>query len=361
MGRYRRWIAVWACAATCLLSAACSDGDGQGSQVDDGGPRIVGQVRDQLTGEPIRDATLSTDPPTEQDLTDVDGRYTLRGTAGDGGRFRILVDHVGYLAAHSDVAVSDGEIKQADFTLTREASGLVTSVSSLQIPSDASTRTFRLTSTVSDLGWSITTPGTRLVPEPRQGRLSRGEIAFVTVSARRSELQDSERASAELILNAVGLDGVVIDVLVDPAADATGARQSDCRLLDILRVGFEEYEAPLVRFPATARLPFDQGPRFIELPAEALFDSFIVDQPGDVTITHVQGGLAATTLELFELDADGVRRVLGRNAGLNDTVQRARVTQGLVPGVYCYSLAGTTGPFTPVASLFMQLDFAELP
>lgn len=341
------------------LISACSDGSGPSGSSD--GPQIVGQVRDALTGEPIIDATLRTDPPSGQSSTDASGTYRLDGSQGTGGRFRVFVDHLGYIAQRSDITVADGEIRSVDFLLQREASGLVASTTGVQIPNDESSATFRLTTTVANTDWAVTTSAPWLQVEPSSGRLSRGEITFLDVTVQRSALITNERNSAVLALNAVGLNALVIDVIVEPAANPANERQNDCRLLDILRVGFEQYEAPLVRFPATARLPFDEGSRFIELPNQALFDSFIVEQPGDVTITHLQGGVDVSTLELFELDADDQINLLASNSGRNDVIKRAQVRQGLVPGIYCYALYGHEQPFQPVVTLHIKIDYDPLP
>ncbi len=338
---------------------ACADSSGPSGSAN--GPVIAGQVLDALTGEPVTQATVRTDPPTGQSTTNVSGRYELAGSEGTGGRFRVFVDHFGYRAQDIDVDVADGEIRAVDFSLQRQASGLVASTAGVQIPAEASSVTFRLTSTVADTDWTATTSESWLRVVPASGRLSRGEITFLTVTVQRSALSEGERHSAEIVLNAVNQNAIVIGVTVEPAANPANSRQKDCRLLDILRVGFEQYEAPLVRFPATARLPFDEGSRFIELPSQALFDSFIVDEPGDVTVTHMGGGSAATTLELFELDANDQTNRLALNSGRSDTVRRAQVRQGLVPGVYCYSLHGTDGPFEPVVTLHIKIDYDPLP
>lgn len=352
---------VLSCIAVFLLVliSACTEDSGPSGGND--GPQIVGQVRDALTGEPVLDATVNTDPPSSQSSTDAAGRYQLDGSQGTGGTFRVFVDHLGYVAQQSDVNVGDGEIRSVDFSLQREASGLVTSATLVQIPADESSVTLRLTSTVANTDWTATTSEPWLQITPASGRLSRGEIMFLSVTAQRSALPADERSSAEIVINAMGLNGVVVNVIVEPEANPENDRQKDCRLLDIMRVGFEQYEAPLVRFPATVRLPFDEGSRFIELPNEALFDSIIVDEAGDVTITHMQGGIEASTMELFELDANDQINILASNSGLSDVVRRAQVRQGLVPGIYCYVLYGTEGPFVPVVNLHIKIDFDPLP
>ena len=135
--------------------------------------------------------------------------------------------------------------------------------------------------------------------------------------------------------------------------------QSDCRRPDVIRILLDDFSFALVQFPESLTLPEDAGQRFFQLPVNApvLLDSVIVRELGAVTITHVAGATDNTTLVIFDMSAEEEVRELIFNTGQSDTNQRASLTYGVQPGIYCYYLGPTVGNFSLPTNLELDISF----
>ena len=146
--------------------------------------RITGLVINQSNGQPIRDALVTTEPPTEQVTTGADGKYLIEDFTDGSGAYEVRVQHTGYKVDTARVATTRGATATVDFTLESIRVGLIASSTLLQFQSGVTSDSFLLTSSVEQTSFSIQSthpwlsafPDTCLLytsPSPRDGLLSR--------------------------------------------------------------------------------------------------------------------------------------------------------------------------------------------
>jgi len=361
------WVALG-----CLLLPACSDsleGVSEPTQLT----RISGTVVESISGVPIRDANVSTDPPTEEVSTGGDGSFTLIDTNNGGGRFQVLVDHIAYDRAQALVNVGTNTTARVDFSLQQKDIGLHVSTNTITFNPQQNRKTFRLSSNVLQTGYFILASEPWLRVSPSEGVIANRESIFVDVYVDRSLIPSSLPIDGSLIVNSDnGTQGLVLSVSVQenelnitvPESDATPdsilhQRQNDCRQTDVLRFGFDDPTLPLIQFPPSLELPERVGRRTIQFINPFLIDSFVLSELGTVVIAHAAGGLEDTSLEIFEIDKQDKIVSLAVNNGVDMQNRRARLEWGLTPGVYCYYLGGTTANFSGENTITVDYGFEE--
>lgn len=364
-----------------LLLQSCSDGsssDTLPASSNEIQTRIEGEVFDALSGEPIRDAIIRTDPPTEEVATTADGSFVLNDSFNGGGTYQVLVDHFAYETAQANVSVATNTTTRVDFALQSSAIGLHASTSSLRFAVNSSRESLRLSSNIQNTGYSILVSDPWVTVTPSQGVIANRESVFIDVLLDRVLLPPDSTTSSEIVINADnGTRELVITLLFDTSTAVAGtgsagaatagtdtntdtqtnSRQLDCRQPEALRIGLNDVSAPLVQFADSVELPANAGTRYVDTTNPFLVDSFVLHELGTVTLTHVAGGPDDTSIQLFEFDLDESLVTLGVNDGASTLNRRARLEWGLVPGVYCYYLGGTSANFVGPVSLQIDFDF----
>ncbi len=356
----------------CLVLQGCSSNSSDATSADNnlaGSARIIGSVFNAQNGQPIRDAVVFTQPPTEEVSTTEDGSFEVIAPVGSGGEFRVFAEHLAYDSGTALTVVPDGGTGRVNFALQSSANGLVVSSTALSLVPDKLRETVRLSSTVAGTGFSVLASDPWISVSPLSGMIVNGESLFLDISVQPSLLPGGVSASGEVIINSDnGTGGAFINVLVDlETSGFTGAdltRQKDCRRPDVFRVGLDWPGAALVQFPESVVLPgVGAVRRDIQIPpGNALFvDSIEVTELGTATILHSADGPENTIMELFELNTES-RIVSIADFGETDTaLGRARIDIALLPGVYCLTLADTFGAFEPGTLLSVAYGFTTAP
>ncbi|MFK7860864.1 MAG: carboxypeptidase-like regulatory domain-containing protein [Granulosicoccus sp.] len=328
---------------------------------------LLGNVMDSVSGEAIRGATVRTDPPSEEVVTDIDGEFVLAVSQTGGDPVRVIASHFAYLDAQTEVIALPGTDTQVNFALQSSAIGLHASASILQFEPTEVRKSLRLSSNLQNTGFfTITTdPWVRVTPS--QGVIANRETAVLQIQIDPDLLPAQRPAQSELVINSDnGTRELIITIIVNGPADVVdapdsfvNARQNDCRIPEVFRVGQNNPQFPLVQFPPSVLLPDDAGPRFINTAGNPfLVDSIAVKELGAVTITHSDGGPTDTTLVLFELDNDDNYVALTNSTGVSSSNLRASITDwALTAGVYCYYLSGTDLDFDQAYDLRIDIEF----
>jgi len=97
-----------------ILISGCADDPVSSSELG----RIAGIVVDAQTDAPIKNATVTTMPSTESVVTDSLGQFEF--TELEAGDYTIRVSHSLYKTSSMSVQVSDGEVTEADISLSTE-------------------------------------------------------------------------------------------------------------------------------------------------------------------------------------------------------------------------------------------------
>lgn len=341
---------------------SCS-GDTENSAVSEP-KRITGTIVNEVNGAPVRDAVITTLPPTEQVTTSSSGTFLIEDFTDYSGSYEVSVRHTGYLPKTALVATVPGTTATVNFTLESTAAGLITNKTLLQFPPQTSSNTFLLTSTVEQTTFSIQSTAPWVSVFPSEGVISSSEIFIITVSLDTASLPNNSPLAGQLVINTDnGSDGVIINIQVDTTIDDSssllGNNQSDCRRPDVIRLFLDDTTVSLIQFPESIVLPDNAGPRFFQLPTSTpvLFDSLIVRELGEVTITHVAGATDDTSIEIFDMSAEEEVRELDFNIGQSDSNRRASLKYAVEPGIYCYYLGPTVGMFSLPANLELNISF----
>ncbi|MEO1271953.1 MAG: carboxypeptidase-like regulatory domain-containing protein, partial [Myxococcota bacterium] len=119
-------------AGSCTASGGADTGveedtDDVGDEADDtemmdtvpsGEGFISGRVLDRATVMPIANALVTSNPPSEQLLTDDQGRYRLSALIKVGESYTIIVERDGYTTTTSQVVVEAGGSRNIDILMT---------------------------------------------------------------------------------------------------------------------------------------------------------------------------------------------------------------------------------------------------
>lgn len=100
---------------------------------------VSGRVVDAESGKPIANATVSSEPPTEQVLTNAEGAYSLRTNVVIGKTYRITASATGYMQNTTEAVAREGENRIADLRLSPSSPELRVSPDSLHFDSNSST------------------------------------------------------------------------------------------------------------------------------------------------------------------------------------------------------------------------------
>lgn len=350
-----------------IVLAACDTDDSDSTPSgDEPVARVLGTVYNAVNSQPIRDAIISTLPPTQEVSTGIDGKYDFFVPSGAGGRYEVFADHIAYRKQQKTVTVLDGETATADFPLQSNASGLVASPTVLSLSESLMSDTIRLSSNVPNTGFSVLVADPWIRVSPASGVITSGETLFLEFSVDPTLIPARDNADTEVVINADnGLSGVFVNVLVDTGrADYVNgvntARQADCRRPDIFRIALSRPDANLVQFASSVNLDSDvlitrdYGVTFNPF----LVDSIVIPELGIATVEHVANGPENTVMELFELtlDEQEVISIIG-DGDFDIDGGRAGVDIALLPGVYCLYIAPTTGEFTAGTELTLEYRF----
>ena len=351
------------------LLLGCSDGGNSSEPPDDAAlTRIQGVVVEQISGAPIRDAVVSTDPASEVVRTDSEGQFSIADGINGAGTYRVFVEHFAYNNDQATINVSENSFSNVDFVLSSSASGLHASTSQLVFDDQQTLESLRLSSNIENTGYSILTSTPWLSVTPDRGTIANRETALLTIQIDRGQISDTGPTTGEIVINADnGTRELIITVQLTDTGDGSnpdsglgsplGPRQLDCRRPDIFRDGWDWPDGALIQFLESVVLPGGEGARSMQIVNPLLVDSFIVEELGTVTITHVDGTTPASTLDIFELDRDENIVTLVSNFGVSDENRRASITYALLPGVYCYVLRPTTGNFATPENIFLEIGF----
>jgi hypothetical protein len=353
--------------ASIILLIACNSdsNDTNGVVLNDQVPKIIGTVFNATNNQPIRDAIISTQPPTQEVSTGLDGTFELAAPTGSGGSFLVFADHLAYRSQQKRITVLNGETATADFSMQSAVNGLVASPSTLTLSGASPRDTVRLTSTAPNTGFSVQVSDPWITVSPSAGMIVNGETLFLDIAINPEAVPVGGNANAELVINADnGLAGAFVNVLVEQGEilasnGVNTSRQSDCRRPDIFRIAFDRPGASLVQFAPSAELNADAIiTRTFELPDNPLLvDSIVVPELGTATITHVENGPEHTVMELFELSPDDEVISITSDGDFDVNGGRAGIEIALLQGVYCFYLAPTTGEFTAGTTLSINYGF----
>ena len=213
-------------ATICFFVTACGGGgDDDGST--DNPAFISGKVIDGVTGIPIENTLVTTSPPTEARLTDRDGYYEIQDTVAFGNVYDVTARQVGYDSDSRRISVQQGSSGIADFSIVTAINGLVSSVSTLEIPRGQASASFLLSSTIPDTGFSFTSSHPAFSVEPAQGVLAKNQHMIIQVDFT-PEADETGRVSGMLVgttdnggtditVNVFGnVPGTELQVLEDP-------------------------------------------------------------------------------------------------------------------------------------------------
>jgi len=229
--------------------SGCGGGtNGNGSTPADGTKETVfigGQVIDAISGIPIENALIITNPPTESRLTDSDGRYELKDTVFDGEVYDVTARQVGYDSDTRRVTVSDGSFANADFSIETAVNGLVSSVSTLEIPRGESSGAFLLSSTLDNTPFSFTSSNPDFSASPSTGTLSKNEHMVIQVNFSPDTNQTS-RVTGTLVGNTNnGGTGVNINLVGNiPFAELQSEADPFENIIIDTTIGTGEYDDP---------------------------------------------------------------------------------------------------------------------
>lgn len=92
---------------------------------------ITGKVLDSETGSALAAVTISTEPPTEQSVTNTEGKFVIDLNVKVGQRYRVNASKQGYLPNHAELTVQEGENTTSDIVLQKEKAILGVSPSTL--------------------------------------------------------------------------------------------------------------------------------------------------------------------------------------------------------------------------------------
>lgn len=346
-----------------LALSGCSDGSSQTPMDGATASQIQGTVIDERSGEAIRGASIRTDPPSEEVISDINGQFTIRINANVSNAVRVVVNHFAYTDRQTEVTPLPGDVALVNFALQSSAIGLHASASSVFFPQGTTRQSLRLSSNVQNTGFSTIAIDPWISVIPTSGVITNRETAVLqimvdqdhlpTLPAQSEIVINSDNGTRELVITLIFQDGGDLDSnsLLHP-------RQNDCRQDDVLRFGFDDPAGPIVRFPESVLLPSGAGLRqFDVLGNPFLIDSIVVEELGSVTIEHLSGGPEDSSLELFEIDKEDTINSLSINTGASASNQRATIVNwALVPGVYCYYLGGTEENFTD-AIVYVNINF----
>jgi len=360
-----------------LCASACSGGNNSAELEQEllVQTRIQGRVVEQNSGEPIRDAVISTDPASEVVRSDFNGAFDITDGINGPGSFRVFVDHFAYDSQQATISVTANQITTVDFVLQSNALGLHANTSQIVLSENQDRETLRLSSNIQNTGYSVLSSDPWIVVSPQSGVISNRETAILEIRIDRSQLSNSPTVDSEIVINPDnGTRELVITIQIRnlvsesesvsvtesaPAADSEiNSRQLDCRRPDIFRVGFDLPGADLVQFLDSLVFPRDIGQRGVQIINPLFFDSFVVEELGTLTIEHISGDTPNTTLDIFELDLNENIITLAQASGSTIGGSPTRIDFALLPGVYCYILRPTFGFFSVPENFMIRYAFA---
>ena len=351
-------------ALTTVLTACSGDSDTPIIAFDQEGVRLVGKVFDATTGEPIRDAIVRTDPPSESVSTDINGIYAITDTVNGTGAYQVIATHTAYESGQTTVTGSYGTTSNVDIAMNSNVRGLHASSTLLQFTDEDTRKSLLLTSNIANTSYAITTTSPWVTVDTPFGKIVNRELIPITVNIAPDLIPPGLPASSQVLINPTnGTRPLVIAVQVQQLSNTseTHAAQLDCRQPNVLRVGLDDPNAPLIQFLKSQQLPGNTGTRVISVPKEFFIDSFVLSELGTVTIEHISGGPDDTSLEIFELDLDRKVKTIAQSDGTSPNNRRASLSWALIPGVYCYYIGGTTANFSQLEQLEVRLGYTSPP
>jgi formylglycine-generating enzyme required for sulfatase activity len=178
---------------------------------------ISGKVVDATTGKPVPSATVSSEPATEQILTNAEGGYVLRASVEVGRSYRVTATAAGYAQNSIEAVARVGENRIADLRLAPSVPSLTVFPDSLFFETTSQSKALVIHNAGTGvLSWSITVPSEPwLRVSPASGRtLGQDGTAIVTVD--RSLIASNGVYALELVVASDGgTKTVPVAVLVE--------------------------------------------------------------------------------------------------------------------------------------------------
>lgn len=199
-----------------LLAAltACNVGEGDSDTNDPTDPNLIsGRVIDSITGTALKNASISTDPPTGEVLTNWEGKYVLKNDLIELGKvYRLNVDKAGYFPESVTITVNPYGNNIADAQLSRETVGIVAEPPYLRFSDKDQSLSFALSSTTQGNHFLVENDRSWITVSPQNGEISDTQQRLITVSIDRTQLEPGIH-EGRLIINS-NVNSITVDIIV---------------------------------------------------------------------------------------------------------------------------------------------------
>ena len=166
---------------------------------------ISGVVLDAETGKPLAGVRITSEPSTDNVLTNQDGAYTLSANVTVGQSYRIRATKDGYVSDAATVAVEEGQNRLADFSLTPIKPALSVSSDTLRFDANSQSKAIVLSNGgTGELSWSATVPSENWISvTPLSGKVTE-QATSLTVNIDRSKIDENGTYTTDVVVTSNG-------------------------------------------------------------------------------------------------------------------------------------------------------------
>ncbi len=166
---------------------------------------ISGKIIDAETGKPLGRVSISSEPATEQVLTNETGTYILRANVNVGTSYRISATIDGYISNYATAVALEGKARIVDLQLSPSTPQLSTTQDSIFFETNSQSKVIIIENDGDgELNWRITVPAENwLQVTPQSGKAGK-QSSTVTITVDRSRIVSNGLYVTQLVITSDG-------------------------------------------------------------------------------------------------------------------------------------------------------------